>query len=70
MNLMQLQEEAYNRAIVATENRDILIDRLEKKFIQETSKFKAASSKLTDKKEEPKEESIKDQAIRILSRGR
>ena len=70
MNLMQLQEEAYERAIIATENRDILIDRLEKKFIQETSKFKAASSKLTDKKEEPKEESLKDQATRILARGR
>jgi hypothetical protein len=70
MNLIQLQEEAYNRAVLATESRDILIDRLERKFIQETSKFKTSSDGRSFEAQPVKEESLHDQALRILSRGR
>jgi hypothetical protein len=72
MNRYQLHEEAYARAVLATDNREILIDRLEKKFIVETSKFKTANGPSDRKFEEvvKKEESIRDQASRILARGR
>jgi hypothetical protein len=69
MNLYQLQEEAYNRAVLATDSKEVLIDRLEKKFIQETSKFKTAvgASDRSFNQAPSKEESERDQAIRILS---
>lgn len=67
MNLIQLQDEAYDKGVLATENRDILIDRLERKFLQETSKFRVATGQ---KRDEPKEDSMRDQALRILARGR
>ena len=72
MNLLQLQEEAYARAVLPTENKDILIDRLEKKFIQETSKFKTVTgnNRNFDKSEASKEDELKNQALRVLAKGR
>lgn len=72
MNLAQLHDEAYNRAVLATDSRDVLIDRLKEKFIRETSKFKSPSERngRGSAPESKKEDTIKDQALRILSRGR
>lgn len=69
MNLLQLQDEAYRRAITPTDNREMLLDRLERRFLQETSKFKTAEGR-SFTKEPDGEVSLKDQALRVLSRGR
>jgi hypothetical protein len=69
MNLAQLHEEAYARAVLATDDRATLIERLEKKFIQETSKFKTGTGRTFD--EAPAApETEREQALRTLSRGR
>lgn len=70
MNLAQLHQEAYARAVLATDSRDVLVDRLEKKFIQETSKFKSASDSRAFEVEPEVPETLRDHALRILSRGR
>lgn len=70
MNLAELHNEAYARAVLGTDNRDVMIDRLEKKFIQETSKFKSASTSRDFTPEPVVPETERDLAIRTLSRGR
>lgn len=69
MNLMQLQEEAYNKGVLPTDSRDMLVDRLEKKFILETSKFKTERGQVIGTKDTPAE-ALKRQALNILARGR
>ncbi len=68
MNLMELQEEAYRHATPATDNREIIIDRLERKFLQENSRFVSASKQTVKKL--TAEEHIKNQALNILRRGK
>ena len=70
MNLAQLHEEAYQRAVLATDDRSTLIDRLEKKFIQETSKFKSSATGRTFNEPAPAPETEREQALRTLARGR
>ena len=72
MNLYKLHEEAYNRGVPGTDNRETMIDRLERKFIQETTKFADRSGRVNGdhKPDTEKEVSLHDQAMKILARGR
>lgn len=67
LNLIELQEHAFGIGIPAGPDRSTLIDRLERRYLQENSRFRAgidepaASTASADQRAE---------AERILSRGR
>lgn len=44
LNLIELQDHAYEQGVPAGPDRDTLIDRLERKFIQENARFAATFS--------------------------
>lgn len=67
MNLIELQDHAYKIGALATNDRSVLIDRLERKFIQEVSRFRATGQETS--KDSGNNES-REAALRILSRGR
>lgn len=69
LNLMQLQEEAYNKGILPTDSREMLLDRLERKFIGEVSKFKTSKGQTFESKDTPAE-ALRREALNILSRGK
>lgn len=67
MNLIELQDHAYKIGALATNDRSVLIDRLERKFLQEVSRFRATGQE-TGKGAAVAEQ--RETALRILSRGR
>lgn len=68
MNMVDLVDHAYKIGVVATSDRNSLIDRLERKFLQDRSRFSTA----VEPKEaaEGSEEAMRKEAERIISRGR
>jgi hypothetical protein len=68
MNTIDLIDHAYKIGVVATSDRDSLVDRLERKFLQERSRF-GVSTDINDAAGDSSDETRK-QAERILSRGR
>ncbi len=68
MSLMQLQEEAFKCGTPATDNRAVIIDRLERKFLQENARFGTGSK--TAKKDLTPAEELRRQAQNIMNRGR
>ncbi len=48
MDLLQLQEEAYEVGIAAFGNRANIIDRLERKYLQETTKYAGVGQETAD----------------------
>lgn len=68
MNTIDLVEHAYKIGVVATPDRNTLIDRLERKFLQERSRF--GTSTESSNAADGSEESIRKEAERIISRGR
>jgi len=73
MNLIDLQEEAYTHGVVPIDNRELLIDRLERKFIQEVGKFQNAVGRAaveTQSGGTTEEQARRKKALEILARGR
>lgn len=66
MNLIDLQDEAYQRGVLASDSRDVLLDRLETKFLQETRKFTARQSDGP----ETASTALRSKALAALARGR
>ncbi len=62
LNLVQLQDEAYQHSVLASSNRDVIIDNLTKKFIREVGKFGAKSTAPGN--------DLRQQALNVLARGR
>lgn len=69
MNLLQLQDEAFERGIMPSGSREAIIDRLERKFIQDCGKFRTNPSERVDGRVQDKD-TQRDEVLRILSRGR
>lgn len=69
MNLMQLQEEAYERGIIASGSSEAIVDRLERKYLQEAGRFRTNPTDRVDGRVEDKD-TQRDEVMRILSRGR
>lgn len=68
MNTIDLVDHAYRIGVVATPDRNTLIDRLERKFLQERSRFGTSTESASAA--DGSEESIRKEAERIISRGR
>lgn len=66
LDLIQLQDHAYEQGVLAGPDRTTLIDRLERKFIQENAKFAPTFSQPDNKIDED----LRAQAEKIISRGR
>ncbi len=69
MNLIDLQDEAYKNGVLATDNRDILLDRLERKFIQESARFRQEPTPGSSQVSQS-DSATRERALEILSRGR
>lgn len=67
MNLIELQDEAYEHGVPATDNRETMIDRLERKYISEINKFGFAP---TAAEPETPDKIQRDKALAILAKGR
>lgn len=67
MNLIQLQDHAFKIGALATQDRSVLIDRLERKFLQDTARLRATGQKKADS--DPTAAN-REQALQILARGR
>lgn len=67
MDLIELQDEAYNKGVTPNQNRDIIIERLVRGFLQErsASRMPDAGSPDTGASEE-----LREQARKVLARGR
>ena len=68
MNTMDLVDHAYKIGVVATSDRGCMIDRLERKFLQERSRFGVSTEPVSAAAGSP--EAQRKEAERILSRGR
>lgn len=68
MNTIDLIDHAYKIGVVATSDRNSLIDRLERKFLQERSRF--ATSTDSSSAALGSSEAMRKEAERIISRGR
>ncbi len=73
MNVIELQDHAYEIGVLAGSTKDSMIDRLERKFLQENPEQRdahIAARAAANGKTEADGESIADQAARIIARGR
>ena len=68
MNTIDLVDHAYKLGVVATSDRRSMIDRLERKFLQERSRFGTSTEAVGAG--DAASESMRKQAEKILSRGR
>jgi hypothetical protein len=68
MNTIDLVDHAYKIGVVASSDRGIIIDRLERKFLQDRSRF--STSVEPESAASGSEEAIRKEAERIISRGR
>lgn len=67
LNLYDLQSHAYEVGVTPVEKYEVLFDRLERKFLEEISKFRAAKNNANSSIKTP--EPTK-QVLDILSRGK
>lgn len=71
MDLVELHDHAYEVGSVPSPSKEITIDRLERKYLQENPAERAALIEARDKAAlEPEELSVHEQAQRIVARGR
>lgn len=66
LNMMELHDHAYELGVPTHPDRHTLIDRLERHFIQENAKFTRA----TEQPDNSIDESSREAAEKIISRGR
>lgn len=66
LDLIELQDHAYEQGVLAGPDRHTLIDRLERKYIQEHAKF----APTFEQPENEVNEDSREEAERILGRGR
>lgn len=64
MNLLELQDHAYEVGVTANQDRRVLVDRLEQEFRRHNVQLPRESAQPEG------EHSLRDQAMQILSRGR
>jgi len=69
MDLIELQDHAYEVGTLAGSDRHSLIERLERKFIEESRKFGATAAQPEDPSLDATED-LREQAKKIVSRGR
>ncbi len=69
MNLIELQDHAWVVGELAGPNRDTLIDRLERRFIRENSRFAHGIETANDPSKGSSDD-VRAEAARIISRGR
>jgi len=67
MALYDMQEHAHEVGEIPTDNREVLIDRLERRFLEATSKFAAAKAKSSDSNTAVSADS---KVLEFLKRGR
>lgn len=71
MDLIELQDHAYELAVVPSPSAQVMIDRLEEKFLRENPVERAAVAKArAEAAERGESDSIERQAERIMARGR
>jgi hypothetical protein len=72
MDLYELHSHAYDIGVLPSHSRSIMLDRLERKFIQEHSRISAARQNEIDQKNSDgsKDESAREQTLKILAKGR
>lgn len=68
LNLADMQDHAYDVGEVPIDSRDVLIDRLERRFLEETSKFAAAKAKSNDQRGQPA--TLDPRTAEFMRRGR
>lgn len=70
MDLMTLQDHAYNLGVVANANREILVDRLERKYLQERNRFPSqATAQGAQGQSSSESDALREKAKQIMSRG-
>lgn len=67
MNLIELQDEAYKHGVLASDSRNVTIDRLLEKFLRENTKY---SSTPPQEVGDDVSKKTRDAALKALSRGR